>query len=714
MKRIFSILLAALLLAGAAPAVVAEDGEPPQLCADAPLRLADGAVAVDGETSVAELLSSFRDKTRLSVTAPDGTALGLADRVPCGASVTDGTGSVRVVYHGDVNGDADINARDVVSVLRYMVGDTSGSVAEAADVTHDGEINARDVTLLMRYLVGWDEQLSPYAAELAENEDEALGMYFDSNMHRIAREDTTVYGDDRGLIYTAGNETENVQIVLTSTEEKKGLHIEVGDITNEAGDVLTHELRYGYYYERDMFRQLWGRDHTNVDEGWYAEPLPLLNGESFNIGKNESKAFFVLVTASADSAPGWYSAPVVVKDADGKEIKRSTLRTYVWDFDLDEAPACATAFHIDYGGVWMKHFDGDIDKINSVGGEVLQDIQFEWYEYLLSKKLSAYFLPVSNFKDPRARDYIRDPRVTAFSCYNPFSPNYSSFDLNEIVKVYKEDLAGMEEYFDKAYIYDIDEPCDLGQFEFLQSQWNFLKAKMPDTKFQVICPLASNVYYQDLGKDRVELLNGCINIWCPQSPAFTEFATIDMMKNDPERYPAYANQHNWADRMSMRYLPEARFRLKEYKARGDKLWWYICCSPEFPYANFFCAYQGADVRVVLWQQYMNDVDGLLYWMVNDWTGVNTKRINGGDGMLMYWGNMFGQTGPVTSVRMEDIRDGIEDFQYMEQLERLAGREESMKYVNRVTTGMLRFSEDYRDIRDARIDMGFELESLSSK
>lgn len=712
MKRIFSLLLAGILLASAVPAVIAENDAKVELCADAPLSLADGAVITDGETTAAELLANFKNKRALTVSAADGTALALSDKVPSGATVSGGSDSITVIRPGDVNGDSKINARDVIGAMKVMLGQTDGLYPAAADVGHNGDTNAKDVLKLMRYLVGYEEELSPYTAERAENEDDTLTMYFDANMNRIAQSDTTVYGDDKGLIYLAGNETENAQIVLTSTEDRKDLTIEVGDIKNEAGDVLSHELRYGYYYEGVIFRQLWGKNHEDLIEDWFVDPLPLLNGQSFNIGKEQSKAFYVLVTATADSAPGWYSAPVAVKDADGKEIKRSTLRVYVWDFVLDETPACATAFHCSSGAVWEKHFEGDIDKINSVGWQALQDIDIEWYEYLLSKKISAYLLPVNDLKSDIARKYIRDPRVTSFGAYNPFNSDYNSLDLNEIVRIYTEDLAGMEDYFDKAYIYDIDEPYGMGQFEFLHKQWNFLKEKMPDTFFQVVCPLASNPFDGNTKTDFVELMRGSVNIWCPQSPAFTEFATYDMIKKYPELYPSYNNQHNWSTGMSMRYLPEARFRLKELKEQGNKLWWYICCSPEYPYANFYTSYNGVDVRMVLWQQYMNDVDGLLYWQVNNWIGVNKKRTNSGDGMIMYWGNLFGQLGPVTSTRMEDIRDGIEDFQYLTQLERLSSREEAMKYVSRVTTNMMVFTEDYRDICDTRTELGFALEDLS--
>ena len=106
---------------------------------------------------------------------------------------------------------------------------------------------------------------------------------------------------------------------------------------------------------------------------------------------------------------------------------------------------------------------------------------------------------------------------------------------------------------------------------------------------------------------------------------------------------------------------------------------------------------------------------LLYWSVNNWQGITKNGIkNNGDGVLLYWGELFGQEfGPVASVRLEYVRDGIEDFQYLTQLEKLTDRETAMKYADNVTTSMLQFSEDYNDTENTRSDLGFYLEELYS-
>lgn len=56
---------------------------------------------------------------------------------------------------GDVNGDGEVNAKDVTVLRRYLAGGYGLTIQEDySDVNGDGEINAKDVTILRRFLAG--------------------------------------------------------------------------------------------------------------------------------------------------------------------------------------------------------------------------------------------------------------------------------------------------------------------------------------------------------------------------------------------------------------------------------------------------------------------------------------------------------------------------------------------------------------------------------
>ena len=65
------------------------------------------------------------------------------------------------VKYGDINGDGNINNRDL-GILQQYLNDWEVTIdEEAADVTHDGKLNNRDLGLLQQYLNDWDVTLDP-------------------------------------------------------------------------------------------------------------------------------------------------------------------------------------------------------------------------------------------------------------------------------------------------------------------------------------------------------------------------------------------------------------------------------------------------------------------------------------------------------------------------------------------------------------------------
>jgi len=121
--------------------------------------------------------------------------------------------------------------------------------------------------------------------------------------------------------------------------------------------------------------------------------------------------------------------------------------------------------------------------------------------------------------------------------------------------------------------------------------------------------------------------------------------------------------------------------LEQRRAAGDDVWLYVCCGPTPPYANFFIDEPGVDHRIVFWQAWARRATGFLYWRVNYWHGMFPQtpeaaqwpdrtwdlsdlatykefKVNG-DGWLVYPGP---DMTPWPSVRLENIRDGIEDYE----------------------------------------------------
>ena len=107
---------------------------------------------------------------------------------------------------------------------------------------------------------------------------------------------------------------------------------------------------------------------------------------------------------------------------------------------------------------------------------------------------------------------------------------------------------------------------------------------------------------------------------------------------------------------------------------GKHLWFYVCIGPERPYGNFFLYQEPIEHRILFWQTYKYRGEGFLYWEVNYWNDGNPLAYlkegitfdKNMDGKLLY----PGADGPIGSIRYENIRDGIEDYDYLVLLKKV--------------------------------------------
>ena len=123
----------------------------------------------------------------------------------------------------------------------------------------------------------------------------------------------------------------------------------------------------------------------------------------------------------------------------------------------------------------------------------------------------------------------------------------------------------------------------------------------------------------------------------------------------------------------------------EVKAAGGEYWWYMCGDPGDHYANFLVHYGSVWTRTFFWQNWRNSVDGLLFFGLNiigyapagnigpnqrvqpsGTTNWQPDQSCPGDGMSIYPGPTPSQ--PISSIRLEAMRDGEEDYEYLIMLD----------------------------------------------
>ena len=130
--------------------------------------------------------------------------------------------------------------------------------------------------------------------------------------------------------------------------------------------------------------------------------------------------------------------------------------------------------------------------------------------------------------------------------------------------------------------------------------------------------------------------------------------------------------------------------LRKLQAKGQQVWWYPYLNANVrQLPNFVIEKPLADQRVWGWLMYQWNTDGLLYWGFNRWGDARTdqgwrdpyqdplsfvnlpNRLAGnGEAMLVYpgyyprYGLNDPYAAPVSSLRLEALRDGFEDREYM--------------------------------------------------
>ena len=116
----------------------------------------------------------------------------------------------------------------------------------------------------------------------------------------------------------------------------------------------------------------------------------------------------------------------------------------------------------------------------------------------------------------------------------------------------------------------------------------------------------------------------------------------------------------------------------QYEGLGER-WWYGCVQPKAPYPTYHIDDTWLSARLISWMQAEYNVVGNLYWAtdlyarydqskgymsIEEYYEGTAARLTGtnGEGFLFYPGKKYGIDGPVGSMRLEAIRDGMEEYE----------------------------------------------------
>lgn len=145
---------------------------------------------------------------------------------------------------------------------------------------------------------------------------------------------------------------------------------------------------------------------------------------------------------------------------------------------------------------------------------------------------------------------------------------------------------------------------------------------------------------------------------------------------------------------------------RRFVERGKELWLYVA-GPTRPFPTIILDSPSLDTRVLPWICRGTGAAGLLYWCVNYWHLADPWRDpmtwpdQNGNGSLYY----PGPGGPVGSIRLEALRDGMEDYEYLRMAAEAGWARPVADALGMVAGSAWDYSRDPGDLLAAREAMG---------
>ena len=444
-------------------------------------------------------------------------------------------------------------------------------------------------------------------------------------------------------IELACNEYESFQIGILSPTPLKDVEIKLSDLISTTDTKTKIDSKHLDWKQVGFVRADRIRKHpadTEGIDGWW--PDPLLPAERFDVAVGLTQPVWITVYAPKTTKPGTYRGTVSIVPTNGTRTD-IPLSVKVWNIELADEGHFQTAF---------AFMDGFLEKVYSIK-PTTPELRKRYGDFLLKHRLtpegdiSRTALPVIE-----ELEYYRGRGLGMFSLLNM-----------------------VQERGDRMW--RSNSPVDVYTPEFKANILNRLKPFIAELRQRGLSDKAYIYTFDERTADYAEVMSeyfGMIKEHFPEVKTFTtsyfahKLETMRKMNLD------------WACSITSRYNFE---EAEECRADGRQVWSYISCSPDYPYANIMFRFPLIEARLLFWQSYHEKFDGLLYWTVNYWTRkenipIDPKKgpfldwtvflgLDGGvygDGHLLYAG-IDGQ--PIGSIRLANIRDGLEDYEYLYQV-----------------------------------------------
>lgn len=467
----------------------------------------------------------------------------------------------------------------------------------------------------------------------------------------------------------AKGEYESMQLILTPEQDVSSYDLTPNALTNAAGDVLTPDMFTIY---KQLYINVVNKTGTNkaYPAGYIPDALVPMHyiaeaGENrIDAGKNQG--LWITVRTQTDTPSGVYTGAFDFT-ADGTEYEIPVSVT-VYNFAISQQTHAKTCFMLNQELL----INGELDNTD--------EMYRSYYEEMLSYRISPLYVPgategVDAFVTGVLEYY---DELSAFGI--PNGSNGATIDKSvqkQYLRALVENSTEERNLLSKGYYYVfdlIDEPqTSVGGIERTKEVCRLLS----EGKVELVEELNEEGFFADKSESfKTEIENSILSV----PNVVTTYYDEELADSDIAYCPSFENFDTQANRDL--YAAE--------RERTGEGWWYGCVNPMYPYPTYFIDDTLVGARVASWMQKDYGIDGNLYWSSAMYcgsapTGGNVARpvdpyedpqriasalAANGDGYLFYPGKKYGSSSPFPSLRLESIRDGMEDYEYLYLLDEL--------------------------------------------
>jgi hypothetical protein len=522
----------------------------------------------------------------------------------------------------------------------------------------------------------------------------------------------------------AGNEHVPFQVVITTPippgrrpKAPEGFFIEASDLAGPSGKVIPKSQIHLFL---EHYIMLYAKSSPVGATGYWPDALAPLK-EPFSMNAQyavvANRPIWIDVSIPAGTTAGTYKGTLRITQ-NSKPVETLNLEVAVYNFSLPDETHLITYMNISKG--WLGRFynksasDPEIEKLTQTYYDFLYANRMEpWFNYPLEPEIIVKSGKVEVKFDDTTYQYYMNKLKTKRVLLETYPSDLErqmegteSFSkaFNEMTKSY---LSQVEKYFVKhgwkdrlVFNSPIDEPNTKEDFEETRVWARLVHEATTDVPF--------------------------LSTKSPLPP-----------KNNPDWGTLRGHVDNFSIHGNSMNNPELKKAIIEEQAKGGEMTWYISCDQAYPQPNYFIDAPALDLVMVPWITERYKMDGILYWALNFWSQTPDPWLDAvtfisgfvcsdgwvlnGEGSLLYPGDhterYTGQPnvdGPVSSIRFELLRDGIEDYEYLWMLKNSGDKDFAEEQVRNLVIDVSSFSRNLEELYIVRKAMARRLEEKAKK